>query len=279
MTRFASYDGTQLAYHVRGAGRPLVCLPGGPGRASEYLGDLGGLSQSRQLILPDTRGTGESDDASDPQTYRCDRLVADVEALRSHLGLDRMDLLGHSAAADLATLYAAAHPHRVWRLVLLTPGMAALGVDDTEEQWHAALARRSAEPWYDTALAAIEKAEAGEDSIENRLAYTPFRYSRWDAAAQAHASVGVSERSGPVRAEYYAEGVLDPAATRAAIGRLAAPVLLYAGEIDIGPTPVAVAAGAGLFPNATVTVQPGAAHFPWLDDPAFFTAAISEFLS
>jgi proline iminopeptidase len=34
-----------------------------------------------------------------------------------------------------------------------------------------------------------------------------------------------------------------------------------------------------LFPNATVTVQPGAAHFPWLDDPAFFTAAITSFLA
>jgi len=58
-----------------------VCLPGGPGRASEYLGDLGGLSRSRRLILPDTRGTGESADASDPLSYRCDRLVGDVEAL------------------------------------------------------------------------------------------------------------------------------------------------------------------------------------------------------
>jgi pimeloyl-ACP methyl ester carboxylesterase len=97
MARFASYDGTQIGYRVLGAGPPLVCLPGGPGRASEYLGDLGGLSRSRQLIMPDTRGTGEPADASDPVSYRCDRLAGDVEALRAHLGLDRMDLLGHSA--------------------------------------------------------------------------------------------------------------------------------------------------------------------------------------
>lgn len=37
-------DGTELAYHVRGEGASLVCLPGGPGRASARLGDLGGLS-------------------------------------------------------------------------------------------------------------------------------------------------------------------------------------------------------------------------------------------
>ena len=134
MTRFASYDATQIGYHVLGARPPLVCLPGGPGRASEYLGDLGGLSQSRQLIMPDTRGTGQSADASDPASYRCDRLVSDVEALRAHLGLDRMDLLGHSAAGDLAVLYAGAHPQRVARLVLLTPGLQAVGIEETDEQ-------------------------------------------------------------------------------------------------------------------------------------------------
>ena len=161
MASFASYDGTRIGYRVLGDGPPLVCLPGGPGRASEYFGDLGGLSRSRRLIMPDTRGTGNSADASDPLSYRCDRLVADVEALRAHLGLDRVDLLGHSAAADLATLYAAAHPERVARLILLTPGLRALGVEETDEQWRAALARRSGEPWYAGALAALEKAEAG----------------------------------------------------------------------------------------------------------------------
>jgi len=55
MTRFASYDGTQIGYRTLGDGPPLVCLPGGPGRTCEYFGDLGGLSRSRQLIMPDRR--------------------------------------------------------------------------------------------------------------------------------------------------------------------------------------------------------------------------------
>jgi len=58
MGRFASYDGTELSYRLLGDGPPLVCLPGGPGRAAEYLGDLGGLSRSRSLILLDSRGVG-----------------------------------------------------------------------------------------------------------------------------------------------------------------------------------------------------------------------------
>lgn len=279
MARFASYDGTEVGYRVLGAGPPLVCLPGGPGRASEYLGDLGGLSQFRQLIMPDTRGTGESADASDPLSYRCDRLAGDVEALRAHLGLDRMDLLGHSAAGNLAMLYAAAHPERVAHLILLTPGLRALGIEESDEHWRAALARRSGEPWYPDALAAVEKAEAGDDTMENRRAYMPFFYGRWDSAAQAHVDAGVSERSRPVRDGFGAAGAFNPAATREAASRLAAPVLVYAGELDANPAPDTAAVAARLFPDATVTVQPGAAHFPWLDDRAFFTAAITSFLS
>jgi proline iminopeptidase len=279
MVRFASYDGTQIGYRVLGDGPPLVCLPGGPGRTCDYFGDLAGLSRSRRLVMPDTRGTGESDDTIDPASYRCDRLVGDVEALRVHLGVDRMDLLGHSASGDLAVLYAAAYPQRVARLILLTPGLESIDVEVSDEQWWAALERRSGEPWYPAALAAVEKAEAGEDSAENRREYMPFYYGRWDEAARAHVDVGVSERSGPVRAAYRAVGAFNPPATREALTRLTAPVLVYAGELDANPTPETAAAGARLFPNGAVTVQPGAAHFPWLDDPPFFAAALTSFLS
>ncbi|NUK21095.1 alpha/beta fold hydrolase, partial [Streptomyces lunaelactis] len=55
---FSAYDGTMLAYHLVGEGEPLICLPGGAMRASAYLGDLGGLSTHRQLVLLDLRGTG-----------------------------------------------------------------------------------------------------------------------------------------------------------------------------------------------------------------------------
>ena len=43
---------------------------------------------------------------------------------------------------------------------------------------------------------------------------------------------------------FRAEGAFDPAATREAVGRFAAPVLVYAGELDAGPTPETAAEGA-----------------------------------
>jgi pimeloyl-ACP methyl ester carboxylesterase len=278
MRRFASYDGTEIGYRVLGDGPPLVCLPGGPGRAAEYLGDLGGLDKSRQLILLDPRGVGLSADPAGPATFRVDRLVNDVESLRVHLGLDRMDLLAHSAGAVLATLYAAAHPEHLSRLILVTPGLAAVDVDDTEEQFRAALGRLAGEPWYPAALAALEKIIAGDRSMEAFRASRPFYYGRWDDAARAHATVGVTERHMAARNGFFAGATFDAPATRAALKKLTAPVLLYAGERDPMVTPAVAREAAPLFNDATVVVQPGAAHFPWIDDPAAFASAIGTFL-
>lgn len=278
MDHFTSYDGTRLAYRRIGAGRPLVCLPGGPGRSPEYLGDLGGLGDSRQLILPDTRGTGDSEVPADPATYRCDRLAHDVEALRGELGLERVDLLGHSAGGSVALQYAAAHPQRIEHLVLLSPGLGPLGLGLTDERQQEAMRRRSAEPWYEQACAAIEAVAGGDGSAQTRLRYMPFFYGRWDDAARAHAEVGFGERAAAVRDGFYAPGAFDPPTTRAGLATVTAPVMLYVGEVEIGPTPELIAEAAALFPGWRFTVQPDAGHYPWLDDPAQFRAALLSFL-
>jgi pimeloyl-ACP methyl ester carboxylesterase len=254
-------------------------LPGGPARAAEYLGDLGGLSQSRQLVLLDPRGVGLSADPADPATFRVDRLVDDVESLRAHLGLDRMDLLAHSAGSVLATLYAATHPDRLSALILVTPGLAAVGVEGIEEQFDAVLARLSAKPWYPAALAALEKIMAGDLSLEAFGASRPLFYGRWDESAQAHATVGVAVRHQAAREGYFAGVALDVPANRSALSQLTAPVLLYAGDLDPLVTPVMVRAAAPVFGDADVVVQPGAGHYPWIDDAASFVAAISSFLA
>jgi proline iminopeptidase len=80
---------------------------------SIYLGELGGLSAHRQLIMMGPRGSGQSATPEDAASYRCDRLVDDVEALREHLDLDPLDLLSHSAGTNLAALYVGRHPEQV----------------------------------------------------------------------------------------------------------------------------------------------------------------------
>ncbi|ORT56816.1 alpha/beta hydrolase [Streptomyces sp. CB03238] len=279
MPTFSTYDGTRLAYHLRGEGEPLICLAGGPMRASAYLGDLGGLAAHRRLILLDPRGTGDSAEPADPATYRCGRQVADVEALREHLGLERIDLLGHSASGTLAVLYAAAHPERIATLTVVTGGTRAVGIRASEQDWRDATALRAGEPWYEAGRAAFEEVWAGRDMAEVVDLITPFVYGRWDANAHAHAATADEQINWAASAAYFADGALpDPAATRAALAAVTAPVLVYAGEYDGGPTPARAAELATLFPHGEVAVQRRAGHYPWVDDPGAFSRTVAAFL-
>ncbi|TXS05106.1 alpha/beta fold hydrolase [Streptomyces sp. col6] len=278
MPTFHTYDGTELAYHLVGEGTPLICLPGGPMRASTYFGTLGGLAAHRQLVLLDLRGTGDSAAPDDPATYRCDRQAEDVEALRAHLGLERVDLLAHSAAGDLAALYAARHPERLRNLVLVAPTTGATGIPVAVPEAREAAALRCSEPWYEDALAALEEIWAGRMTGELRARTRPFLYARWDAAAQEHAAGSSAQINAEAAAEYAAEGAFDPAETVPALRALEAPVLVLAGEYDTVTTPDRAAELAALFPHAEFAVQRGAAHFPWTDDAGAFARTVEAFL-
>ncbi|MGW8764974.1 alpha/beta fold hydrolase [Streptomyces sp. NPDC055815] len=278
MPTFTTYDGTELAYGVQGEGEPLVCLAGGPMRDAGYLGDLGGLAAHRALVLLDARGTGASAEPADPGTYRCDRQVGDVEALRVHLGLERIDLLGHSAGGNLAVLYAAAHPERIRSLVLVTSLGRALGVGITDEEWDTSVEVFADRPWYPEARAAVDT--MGPDTPLRRVQEitAPFAYGRWDAAAQEHAAANGREINWDAAPAYHGEGAYRPESTRRALGALTAPVLILAGEYDASPTPAKAAEAAALFPHAELVVQPGAGHFPWVDDAEAFVRPLAAFL-
>jgi pimeloyl-ACP methyl ester carboxylesterase len=275
MPTFSAPDGTQLAYRIHGDGDdPVVCIPGGP-TDSIYLGDLGGLSTHRQLIVLDLRGTGRSAIPEDTSSYRCDRLVDDVEALRDHLGLPRMDLLAHSAGANLATQYAARYPENVSKLALITPGTRAVGMAITGETRRELARLRRSEPWFPEAFAALEAITEGTGS--DWEAITPFFCGRWDAAAQKHHAASQPGNKEAV-ALFAADGAFDPETTRAALAACEAPVLLLYGEFDLNSPPQSAAEFAGLFPDAALVVQSGAGHYPWLDDADRFVATTAAFL-
>ncbi|WP_351235971.1 alpha/beta hydrolase [Streptomyces sp. NPDC002133] len=278
MPTFSAHDGTELAYHVSGDGPPVVCLPGGPMQASAYLGDLGGLSAHRKLITLDLRGTGRSATPEDAASYRCDRLVDDVDALRKHLGLETMDVLAHSAGTNLAALYAGRHPERVGKLALITPSVMAVGITITADVRLEAAQLRRDEPWFPAAFAALEAIVAGKATADSFEAIAPFFYGRWDETARAHRAAEDRQKNKEAAAVFGAEGAFHPDATRSALARLAAPALVLAGEVDLNSPPRATADFAELFPHAESVVQPGAGHFPWLDDADRFVATTTAFL-
>lgn len=279
MPTFASYDGTRLAYTEVGSGPPLVCLPGGPGRAAAYLEDLGGLSEVRTLVLLDARATGHSDVPDDPGSLRFDRLAEDVEALRAHLGLERLDVLGHSAGCLVAQAWAAAHPDRVGCLVLVTPSDRLQGGDRGDVA--GIRAGRADEPWYaDAAEAQAALPDAPPAQAQALVRATrPFFYGRWDERTQQHAAT--ADRQSSRRAELgFAAGAdeVDVATLTGGLGAVTAPVLVVGGERDALTGVASVYRVAESFTTATADVVPHAGHFPWVDEPEAFRAVVEPFL-
>jgi pimeloyl-ACP methyl ester carboxylesterase len=280
---FTAPDGTRLAYDVKGgpldSREPLICIPGGPMREPVYLGDLGGLADVRPLVILNLRGTGGSDKPADPQTYRADHMVEDVEALREHLGYERIDLLAHSAGGQLALLYAAAHPDRVRSLILVTTALRALGLPPTPEHRAEARELRKEEPWYADACAAVQRIDEDEDNAkaEDWLLSARFTYGRWDATIEAFEAAADDQfKNQEASALFLSPEAFDPEQVKADLARLDAPVLILAAEYDALPRPTVATLGARHFPNARVVVQPRAGHFPWIDDPAEFVRLVTK---
>ena len=276
MPSYLSYDRAELAYREEGDGRPLLVVPGGPARDSAYLGDLGGLASAaeRKLVVPDLRGTGASQPDTDPDSHRADRIAADVATLVDHLRLAPVDVLAHSAGANVAILLAERRPDLVSRLVLVTPGTRVLAVDPSEEEWDAALERRADEPWYGEVRAALE---AEEPTPEQELLGQTLFYGRWDDRATAHAASDGPQRN-VAATGWFHDGAYDPERSRKALGRLTIPVRILRGELDPWPNERAADELAAAFADASVSLLPGAGHFPWVDDRGSFAAAVMRAL-
>jgi proline iminopeptidase len=119
----AGADGVRLFVRKIVAGKALVVyLHGGPGQNFNGGGpEMMPLAAGRTLVLYDQRGAGRSEVVADPALLTAEHHVRDLDALRRHLGADRVSLIGLSWGSGLAALYAAAHPDRVERVVFVSP--------------------------------------------------------------------------------------------------------------------------------------------------------------
>ena len=133
----------QLFTRRVGSGPLVVVLHGGPGASHDYLlpqYDL--LATRRSLLYYDQRGGGQSPVPRDtPVGWR--EHVADLDALREQLELDRLTLCGYSWGGLLAVLYFLEHPERVARLALVSPASITA---DYRREFEAEFARRMAAP-------------------------------------------------------------------------------------------------------------------------------------
>lgn len=278
MRRLASRDGIALAVHDVGSGPSVLCVPGGPGRASAYLDDLGGLATTHTLHLLDNRGTGASELPADRDSLRMERLPDDVEDVRTALALEPADVLGHSAGCPVVLLHAARHPSVVRRLVLVTPSGRPFGwtPDDLDD----IRATRRDEDWYAEASEAQAALETASPRVRGELEKLtrPFWYGRWDEQTQTHGAGADHQMSLRASAGYVPGPDFDVEAAQQSLKQIEAETLVVVGERDALTGAAVGEKFANAIPRAEVAVVPAAGHFPWVDEPAAFVSVVRDFL-
>lgn len=95
----------------------IFMLPGGPGFNHSHYKDYSCLSEIGNVVFHDPRGCGLSDKA-DPATYTMENYIDDIEAIRKHLKLSKIALVGKSYGAMCALGYVLRYPDVVSKLVL-----------------------------------------------------------------------------------------------------------------------------------------------------------------
>jgi proline iminopeptidase len=273
------HDDVTLHYRVSGQGPPLIAHPGGPGTSARFLGDLAGLDEVATIVWLDPRGTGGSTAPTDAAAYALTDYAADVDAIRQHLGLDRVGLLGFSHGGMVAMRYAVEHSDRLTDLVLLdtAPALDAASM----ERVAAAMDRRQGEPWYADVrplLDADEVEATDEEAMATLLAILPMYFHQWDETAQRFSATltgaGFHSRVGPAWGEEQATLDLRPE-----LGRIATRTLVVVGEDDFICDVVSAREMADAIPGAQLATISEAGHFPWVEQPAAFRAALDRFLT
>jgi proline iminopeptidase len=128
-------DGPALAPTATGgaADRPvLFLLHGGPGGDHfAFKRHTAAVRDVAQLVYVDHRGCGRSA-RGNPATYTLDNNIDDLDALRAHLGLERISVLGSSYGGMVAQGYAIRYPRRVANLILSVTAPSFRFIDEAK---------------------------------------------------------------------------------------------------------------------------------------------------
>ncbi len=278
-TGFVERDGARLRYTVAGNGVPLIVIPGGPGFGYTYLyDDLTRLLADRyQLVFYDQRGSGGSSGGEDSLRLTMAAYVADLDALRAAAGIQRVNLLGHSFGGLLAMHYAMAHPNRVASLILMDsdPGSWTLW-----RQFSTVIESRRVDT--DTrALRAIQAVSGWErrpQDVERyfRVLLRPYFV---DGSHAERLRFGFDERS-VLQRELTYRHIRDDLGQwdiHSDLKSISSPTLVVYGAETIFPREAGERLRAGI-PKARLVVIDAAGHFPHMEAPDTFTAAVRQFL-
>ena len=251
---------------------PVLLLHGGPGLSNEYLDDLAAdIDGGFRIATFQQRGLAPST-LEGPFTM-C-QAIQDVIAVLDHLAWSRALIVGHSWGGHLALRMAAAHPDRLLGALAVEP-IGVVGDGGTaafEAEMAARTPRRNRDRMVELDQRAMEGHATPEEVRESLgLVWPAYFADPADTFPMPELRVSIEAYSsliGTVSSD------TDAVAAGLAEGRVRYHVIAGAGS----PIPwgQAAQATAELSPRGSLTVVPGAGHFPWFEAPGCVRAGLEH---
>jgi pimeloyl-ACP methyl ester carboxylesterase len=250
-----------------------------------YLRDaLTPLGANHTLVFYDPRNRGRSDVVADTDQATFANDVADLEAVRSRLGISRVSLIGFSYFGAVVAAYAAVHPERVGRAVLMSP----IEPTDSLERAFDPPERRTR---IDTAQARalVKLRAAGRDTADATAYCTEY----WRVNAPLFVSdTARASRPGATWCQFPNEAPRAMGAQMARVmnslgpkrdftvmvGRIRAPLLVMYGDRDLVVNPAGAREWVRAAPEARAWPVRGAGHFIFLEQRDAVIRVIDRFL-
>jgi len=287
---YLDFAGFRTWYQVTGeseeAGKfPLLCLHGGPGATWHHMEPYTELAaDGRRVICYDQLGCGNSavTGAHDPAMWTTELYLAEVTAVREHLGLDRCHVLGHSWGGMLGMAYAITRP----------AGLVSLLVESSPASvpfWLTELAKlRSELPAQVDEVLRRHEAAGTTDSEEYTQTMVAFYdrhvcrlrpypdwldrcFDRLNANPEVYHTM-----NGP--SEFHVIGPLKDFDVTGRLGRIEVPALLFCGEFD-EVTPATVSQAHQLIPRSQLYVLPGCSHMSQAERPDLALGLVRGYLA
>lgn len=272
---YKTVNGIPHFYRIIGEGEPFVFLHGGPGMwHDELVPFFLDFAKSYQAVFYDQRGNGKSlMPHIDETTFTTALLVEDLEALRQALGIEQLNIIGHSWGGLLGMYYASQYPQHVKRLILIDP--APVNTPLLIQSYERLMARFTPEKWdYLQALYESNAYLAGDPDSHNeamRISEGLTFYN--EAARDVYLETAVFDEikaknavaiSGPATKMKLNITVQDQ------LANIACPTLILQGREDFIP-PEAAELTHQLIKYSHLFFIPESGHYPFIEaKEAFF---------
>jgi len=274
-----------IAYETLGAAGialPVIAINGGPGLTHAYMvqNDVWERIARRHLVVfYDQRGTGASKPrgAAAALSQTMDAQVADLEAVRQALKLERIALVGDSYGGLVAMAYAAAHPQHVAKLVLSdSPGPSWKNIvhvlpevfPDVQEQGKLEVQKAGA------GVAPEQRADAeARAGLRNHFRMIFYSPEKRDAYMSRMGDLGFE----PAVSEAVSKATADLDLTQK-LASFNFPTLVITGRFDLNVAPLTAWRLTHAIPGAKIVFFEHSGHLPSYEEPEKYVEVVQGFL-